>query len=161
MNLKRKYSAFSLTETLLTLCFIPSILLLSNSVLKSLSHVEIKTVDQYDIFLRQFQQLLQRSEIKNCDDAFRFNYNKQKFTLTRDGARLVKEPGYEILLFDMGFFDPYAYNLKTCNVHFSYGTRLDEFDVYWYPDAKALSDEIGGPKITTGADSETPLLPGS
>ena len=160
MNLRRKFRAFTLTETLFTLLFIPSLLVLSFSILKISSQIEIKTVDQYDIFLRQFQQLLQRSKITHCDDDFRFLYNQREFTLRRDGGRLVKEPGYEILLYDMGFFDPYAYNKKLCNVHFSYDRHLDDFDVYWYPDPESL-DEIGSPKITIGDKDEPLQIPNS
>lgn len=141
---------------------IPSVLALSVSSLKLMSRFEVRTVDQYDVYLRQFQQLMQRAKVTNCDDDFEFQYNNKVFQLSLDHDRLIKEPGYEILSYDIGFFDPYAYNRKECNIHFEHQGRFDEFDVYWYPNEDD-EDEVSipgiGGSITIGNKEEPKALP--
>lgn len=56
---------------------------------------EIETIDQVSVFKRQFQQLINRNQLINClNNRLEF----LEFEVIPDKNRIVKRPGYEILL---------------------------------------------------------------
>ncbi|NLW15013.1 MAG: hypothetical protein GX038_01960 [Erysipelothrix sp.] len=61
-------------------------------------NIRIKSTNQIEVFSLQFEQFIIRNKIVSCD------YNKietQEFELIFEKNRLVKKPGYEILLQDI------------------------------------------------------------
>lgn len=99
-NLMKK--GFTLIEMLVGLFFIPMILGLTLGILGLLKTKEESTVDQVDVFGLQIRQFLnQASNVEIIDSSIVGSYNDKEFEIFFDRNRLVKRPGYEILLMDV------------------------------------------------------------
>ena len=55
-------------------------------------------IDQIEVFKLQFQQLIQRSHRVSCDSKILY---LNEYNIHEDRNRLIKSPGYEILLEDI------------------------------------------------------------
>lgn len=93
---------FTLIEVLLVLLLLPLILTLSIGVL-SLMKVDLESMDdQYEVFKLQFRYLMQTvGQINIQDNQLHYTYDNQNYWIEFDKNRLVKRPGYEILLYDV------------------------------------------------------------
>lgn len=93
---------FTLVEMLIVLLFIPIIISLTLALMSLIKKELPLIINQEDIFLLQIKQLLQRSHnIKYEDNAITFTYNLKEFEISHHQNRLVKRPGYEILLMNV------------------------------------------------------------
>lgn len=90
---------FTMLETLLVSLFIPVIMSFVVSLLVLMNNFEITSLNQDDVFKVQIRQLLSRSLILECDEELRFLRNNKEFEIVLDKNRIVKKPGFEILLF--------------------------------------------------------------
>lgn len=86
---------FTLVEMLIGLMFLSTLTTLVIGILNVMQYVSIKETSQITIFQRQFQQFINRNHLKTCTkELLTFN----EFEVLYHNARLVKRPGYEILL---------------------------------------------------------------
>lgn len=79
---------------------------------------KIEMIKEEDIFDVQFQQLVQRSYLVGCSESVLTISNEQrKFEIYFDRNRIVKSPGYEILLENVEsiYFD------ESCDIHYEMG----------------------------------------
>lgn len=78
---------------------IPVILTLESGILSVMLNHKMDTIQQSEIFDVQYQQLIQRSTIIGCNDAvLTLSNNHTLYEIYHDRNRIVKSPGYEILL---------------------------------------------------------------
>lgn len=92
---------FTILETLMVSLFIPLIMILALGLLMIMINTDIKTLNQNHVFKVQIRQLLSRSVILECHERLLFTRNKKEFEIVLDKNRIVKKPGFEILLFDV------------------------------------------------------------
>lgn len=93
---------YTLIEVMLVLLFIPLVLVLSVGVLRLLVTDAVSSNDQLEVFKLQFRYLMQTvSEVEVIGDTINYSYDGKIYTIKEDRNRLVKNPGYEILLFDI------------------------------------------------------------
>lgn len=86
----------------IVLMFIPVILSLTLSLLSMMKKTIPDVITQEDVFNLQIKQLLQRANHVVFDNGMiSFTYNMTHFEITHHNNRLVKRPGYEILLSDV------------------------------------------------------------
>lgn len=103
---------------LLCLLSIPIILTIELGILNVMVNHKSEMVNQEDIFDVQFQQLVQRSHLVGCSESVLTISNEQrKFEIYFDRNRIVKSPGYEILLENVEsiYFD------ESCDIHYEMG----------------------------------------
>lgn len=106
---------FTLVEVLLCLLSIPIILTIELGILNVMINHKIEMIKEEDIFDVQFQQLVQRSHLVGCSESVLTISNEQrKFEIYFDRNRIVKSPGYEILLENVEsiYFD------ESCDIHY-------------------------------------------
>ena len=93
---------FTLIEMTVVLLFIPVIMSLTLIILSLIKKELPVIISQEDVFQLQIRQLLLRSnQVSFGDDIITFLYNENKFEISFHNNRLVKRPGYEILLMDV------------------------------------------------------------
>lgn len=90
-----KRHGFTLVETLLGLMFLTTLLSLVTLVLGIISNFEVDDVTQEDVFEVQFKQFLIRNPYNHCDSS---GISSDTYEISLDNNRLVKRPGYEVLL---------------------------------------------------------------
>lgn len=92
----------TLIESLIVCLFIPTIISLIIALLNIMTNFNLNTVNQNEIFEVQFNQLMSRVMIKDCNNDFlQYSFNNKLYTITFDNNRIIKKPGYEILLFNV------------------------------------------------------------
>ncbi len=64
-------------------------------IFKLMINTPVVSVDQFEVFRLQFQQLVQRSSSVSCDDGMLL---LDTFVIEYDRNRIIKREGYEILL---------------------------------------------------------------
>ena len=106
---------FTLIEVLLGLFFINLILPLVLSMLMIMAQVRLPTVSQRDVFALQWRQWITRNPVMVCESS---QIQTGHFEVVHDKDRLVKRPGYEIMLFEV----------KT--IHFDCDNRILEIEFY-------------------------------
>lgn len=106
---------FTLIELLLGLFFINLILPLVLSMLMIMSQTKIPTVSQRDVFAFQWRQWIIRNPVMVCESNL---IQTSQFEVIQDKTRLVKRPGYEIMLFEVK------------SVHFDCNSRILEVEFY-------------------------------
>lgn len=93
---------FTLIEMIIVLLFIPVILSLTLSLLSLMKKELPELVTQEEVFLLQIRQLLLRANhVVYEEGLIRFTYNMTEFEISHHNNRLVKRPGYEILLMNV------------------------------------------------------------
>lgn len=107
-------------ETLLVCLFIPLVMSLALGILLAMSKFELKTLNQDDLFKVQIRQLLSRSTILECEDNLKFTRLEKNFELFLDEGRIVKKPGFEILLLNVDALDFYTIN-QNCYIAYDKG----------------------------------------
>lgn len=110
---------FTLLETLIACLFIPLTMSLVVSMLHLMKEFKADTLNQEDIFKVQFRQMLSRSKILDCEEAFTFSKNNQTFELSLHNQRLVKRPGFEILLYGVDAFS-FEYLDERCVIYYEH-----------------------------------------
>lgn len=109
-----KRHGFTLVETLLGLMFLTSLLSLVTSVLGIISNFEVDDVTQEDVFEVQFKQFLIRNPYNQCDSS---GISSDTYEISLDNNRLVKRPGYEVLLQGVDYIY-FNCDLKSLEVRF-------------------------------------------
>lgn len=100
---------------LLCLLSIPIILTIELGILHVMINHKIEVIKQEDIFDVQFRQLVQRSHLLECSDSVLTISNEQRvFEIYFDRNRIVKSPGYEILLENVESM----YFSESCDIHY-------------------------------------------
>lgn len=108
--------AFTLVEMMVGLVTIPFIVVLVSAMLRVMVHVPTYQLTQRDLLALQLKQVLNRgSHIKYEGHALTYDHNGQQFKIERDGARLVKRPGYEIISLDIVEFEAREGAVKVCD----------------------------------------------
>ena len=93
---------FTLIEMLIGLLFIPAVVLLSLSILSLMNKENINSMDQSQVFELQMRQfLIHSADLYVQDGILNGTYNDQAFEVLYDRKRLIKRPGYQILLEDL------------------------------------------------------------
>ena len=115
---------FTLLETLLVCLFIPMVMTLAVGILLAMTNFEVPHLNQDDLFKVQLRQMLSRSTILECDETLTFTKNNKEFYLSLDERRIVKKPGFEILLFEVDSLN--FYNSKS-NCIIEYYREGEEF----------------------------------
>ncbi len=93
---------FTLVEVLIVLLLTPLILLLSLGILRNMIAHEDLGLEQFEVFKFQYRYLMQTvGNPQVVDHSIQYSYNHQTYSIYFDRNRLVKTPGYEILLFDV------------------------------------------------------------
>lgn len=110
---------FTLLETLIACLFIPIIMSLAVGMLTLMNQFKGDFLEQEDIFKVQLRQMLSRSKILDCEEAFTFSKNNQIFELSLHDHRLVKRPGFEILLFEVDAFS-FEHLEERCRVYYEH-----------------------------------------
>lgn len=101
-----KSRGFTLLEMLIVLLCVPLIIELTIPLYRFMIIKEDTSINQGDIFLLQFKQLLYRSKLKDVmDDVIYVSIENKEYQIYLDGERIVKTPGYEILLEDVEEFE--------------------------------------------------------
>lgn len=114
----RQKKAFVWTEELLKLMLLPLLLQFLTTVCLLYHHYRWPSVSQWSIFQRQWRQLLQRSSLLSCDRPLKISYHDEIFEIdVDDKKRLVKKPGYEILMTNIDLFDVDAFSESTCHIY--------------------------------------------
>lgn len=89
-------------EMCLVLLFIPIILNLSLAILSLIAQNTDDSLSQFDVFKLQYRLLyIRMGGISVSEDALMYSMDHDTFTIKQQSNRLVKTPGYEILLFDV------------------------------------------------------------
>ncbi len=113
-----KKSAFLLAEEFLKLALSFFLLKFLNLVFILIYQYPWPSASQWSIFQRQFRQIMQRASLHTCDYPLAISYRNKIFEIEVDDKnRLVKRPGYEILMYDIDFFDVDAYPEGECNLY--------------------------------------------
>lgn len=68
-------------------------------------HYEVSQIEIFDVQIRQL--IIRSGRVAVEDDQLYIDYRNEQFEIYQDGTRLVKRPGYEILLEDVSFFNGY------------------------------------------------------
>lgn len=90
---------FTLIEMLVGLLFIPVILSLSLALMHLMKHRIDSEITQIDVFKLQIRQYLMSVGDARLDgNSIIGSYDNKPFVIAYDRNRLVKTPGYEILL---------------------------------------------------------------
>lgn len=110
---------FTLLETLIACLFIPIIMSLAVGMLTLMNQFKGDFLEQEDIFKVQLRQMLSRSKILDCEEAFTFSKNNQIFELSLHDHRLVKRPGFEILLFEVDAFS-FEHLEERCRIYYEH-----------------------------------------
>lgn len=118
---------FTLIEMLIGLLACTLVVHLTISILSVISGFTIPSIDQASVFELQIKQLLYRTNILECGQDVLMIDN---FEIILDRSRIVKKPGYEILL----------HNVES--VHFNCGEYIDIEYIY---DGKARGIQIEMP----------------
>lgn len=93
---------FTLIEVLLVLLLVPLILSLSLGILRLFIYDSNPEDKQFEVFKLQYRYLKQTvGQFSVSDDRIHYMFDGQAYSLQFDAGRLVKKPGYEILLFDV------------------------------------------------------------
>jgi competence protein ComGF len=94
---------FILIEALIAFISMSLLLSIMSGITFSLIHLpKIPTISQLDVFILQFDQLLTLStNFRLLDEQLCFDLDIRSFCIKNDENRLVKTPGYEILLDDV------------------------------------------------------------
>ena len=93
---------FTLIEMTVVLLFIPVILSITLILLNLMDKKLPAIINQEDIFQLQVKQLMLRSNHISFDEKkITFMYSEKEFEISYHNNRLVKRPGYEILLMDV------------------------------------------------------------
>lgn len=119
-----KQKAFLLIEELLKVLCLSFILNFFLLLLRLVYQYPWPSVSQWSVFQRQFRQLMQRARIVHCDNPLSITYRNELFEMyVDDKQRLVKTPGYEILMHDVDFFDVDLYPDNICNIYILHDGR--------------------------------------
>lgn len=90
---------FTLIEMLVGLLFVPMILGISLSIMKVMDKDIIMEANQTTVFELQMKQyLIHASQVRFDVDMINGSYGGKEFEIVHDRDRLIKRPGYEILL---------------------------------------------------------------
>lgn len=143
---------FTSVEVLLSLLIISFSMLLLSSVLPSISKLtEPDSFIQEQIGLRQLRHILLLSEnVSITDDSLIGWLFNEEYTLKYDRNRLVKTPGYEIMLIDLASADfitkgeciylSYQRNNETKNHERLLTCKQKGMDFTLFPDDDAVDD---------------------
>lgn len=71
------------------------LLTLTHGILLIMLNTEIETTEQLSVFERQFQQFINRNPLTSCESHILIF---SEYEVVYDKTRIVKRPGYEILL---------------------------------------------------------------
>lgn len=112
--------AFTLIEVLVGLFFSLSMLVLVQSILSLMLKVDLQKISQLDVFEVQLKQLLIRSNIVSCQHDLLV---LDDFEIYFDRNRIVKSPGYEILLQNV---TEMSWN---CGRSFQFKSRGQEYEI--------------------------------
>lgn len=75
-------------------------------VLKIMLKTTVPKVDQIDVFKVQLTQSISRSnDVQYLESEIHYVYDNELFIVKRHGNRIIREPGYEILLEDVVSFE--------------------------------------------------------
>lgn len=123
-----KDQAYTLVEVLIVCLVIPSLLTLIVLCLNIMKNIDLNLVNQADIFDVQIVQFLARSKIDTCDMELRFSKNNEIYSIYLDNSRIVKSPGYEILLFGVDdlYFESYD---NRCFINYRYLEKMRRISV--------------------------------
>lgn len=107
---------FTLIETLIVLACVPLLLLIMAMTLKVMTNTHVHNIDPIDVFKIQLKQSLNRAaKTEFLKDSLTYDYNNQNYLIERDGNRLVRRPGYEILLEPCTHFKAQDTLVEVCN----------------------------------------------
>lgn len=116
MSLHGDKRGFTLVENLMALACVPTILIIAMSLLKVMVDYRSEGLPQIEVLDLQLRQTLSRSSsIIFYSDSLTYSYNNQNFTISKDGDRLVRTPGYEILLTDLKSFNIMDKVIEICD----------------------------------------------
>ncbi|WP_415776613.1 hypothetical protein [Erysipelothrix urinaevulpis] len=85
-------------------------------------------LSQNDLFKVQLYQLLSRAKITDCSERLLYTYDKKEYEIKEDRDRIIKTPGYEILMFDVNdvyFEDGNGY----CSIFYHYNGIEEVVDI--------------------------------
>lgn len=78
-------------------------------------NTQVPTISQEDLFKVQLLQSLSRaSNIMYEDNEISYNYNNEVFVIKQHKSRIIREPGYEILLEGVLSFTVNNYFVRVC-----------------------------------------------
>lgn len=93
---------FTLVEMLIVLFTLPVILLLSIGILQVIGGFDHQVDDQFEVFKLQLRYLRQTvGQWRSIGDEIHYSFDGKEYQIKFDKDRLIKTPGYEILLFDV------------------------------------------------------------
>ncbi|QIK70152.1 type II secretion system protein [Erysipelothrix sp. HDW6C] len=114
-NLESYKRGFTLLETLVAVAIIPVLMLLIYSILMTMTRTVVPQIEQHDIFQRQLQQLINRSGcVIYAGDKLMLYYDNEVFEIMMRDNRIVKSPGYEILLEEVTVFEAKSEIIRYC-----------------------------------------------
>lgn len=90
---------FILGEYLFALLIFAMIVTQFTALIKLTRTIKLPEYTQYDLFVLQFRQLIAfAADFKSVGEGVCFTYQEEEACISQDNQRLVKTPGYEILL---------------------------------------------------------------
>lgn len=93
---------FTLIEVLVVLFTLPLILVLSLGILLLMGSSKTQEDHQFLVFQHQYRYLMQTVvDVEVVDTSIHYSFDSKPYVISYDKQRLVKTPGYEILLFDV------------------------------------------------------------
>ena len=119
---------FTMLETLISCLFIPLVMSLVVAMLSLMNQFRADTLNQEDVFKVQLRQMLSRSKILDCQEVFSFSKNNTVFELSLHNRRLVKKPGFEILLYDVDGFS-FEFLDQTCALYYQTKGREEVLEI--------------------------------
>lgn len=109
-------SAYTLVELIISMALVPMIIILSTTLLMVISKTEIKTIRQIRILKLQLLQTFNRaSHLEFENSLIRYTWNSTDFVIECDSDRLVRRPGYEILLEKVSKFEIKDESIEICD----------------------------------------------
>lgn len=97
---------FTLIETLVALACMPLLLMVVSAILKVMISHQNEGILQIEVLELQLRQTLARSSnISLMSESITYSFNNQNFSILRDGNRLIRTPGYEILITNLTKFE--------------------------------------------------------
>lgn len=93
-----------------------------------MNNFSLNSFDQHDIFKVQFRQMLSRAKIIECEDLFIISKNNKKFEISLNGNRIVKTPGFEILLYDVDTLFTYPV-ADSCIIEYIHKGKEEEIEI--------------------------------
>ena len=119
---------FTLIETLIACLMIPLVMTFVLGMLVLMNNFEDQSLTQHEVFQVQMRQMLSRARILDCEGLFVFSKNSNEFELAIHDRRLVKSPGFEILLYDVEDFSFFPEG-DSCMLYYSYKGKEVELEI--------------------------------